>query len=422
MIKNRAALLRNLPPEFQKRRRVLLDIAEYVLAGLSPKKLFKKAFFKKNIKHFRRVVIFSIGKAAASMVKAALPLLRRTPNAIFMANKGHPLPTAEGVMRTKKIIAAARDLGHNDLAIVLISGGGSAMLTAPVLGITLEDKIKTTKMFLKCGATIQEMNVVRKHLSQVKGGRLASLLYPATVWGFVISDVPENDLSTIASGPLSPDPSSFADALKIIKKYWVKLPPRVQIYLEKGAKTPALETPKPGEKYFKNVTLRILADHTTILLKALEKAKQLKIPATVLAKPLTGEARLAASKLIKKAKKNGLLVASGETTVTCRGNGFGGRNQEFVLSCLHYLKKNQTLLSIGTDGIDGICPEKIAGAIGDFQMLKKAKEKKLAVDDFLRKNDSYTFFKKTNGLIKTGPTGTNLSDLFLVLQNKIDMV
>lgn len=414
MIKNKKTLLSHLPRQVRERRRLLLAIASSVITSIAPQKLFTKNLFPKNLHRFGRFILISIGKAASSMATAACSLLTRKPDEIFIANKGHPLPTQEGVVITKKIIAAARNLRENDLAIVLLSGGGSAMLTAPVPEISLEDKIRTTKALLRSGASIQEVNVVRKHLSEIKGGRLASLLYPAAVFGFVISDVPGNDLSTIASGPLSPDGSSFANAVKIIKKYHVHIPQRVSNYLEKGLKNPALETPKPGEKYFEKVTLRILADHTTVLKKAVEKAKKLKIRAVALPALLTGEARVVAPKFIKQGRKNALLLASGETTVTCRGKGFGGRNQEFVLAGLPYLKKNQTLLSIGTDGVDGICPGNVAGAVADFETLRQANNKKLKIDAFLKRNDSYTFFKKTNGLIKTGMTGTNLGDLVML--------
>lgn len=414
------------------RRKILLRIIDEVLKEISPEALFKKQFPKSNLSKFERIVLFSIGKAAKSMAQAAVKLLPLKkvapfgrinslaslrlglPNEILFADTGHPLPTQKGVLKTQKIIRCARSLGKKDLAIVLISGGGSAMLTAPVAGITLNDKITVTKALLKCGAPIQEINVIRKHLSQVKGGRLASLLYPATVWGFVISDVVGNDLSTIASGPLSPDKSTFLDALRIIKKYRIKAPLRILHYLEQGKNNPQLETPKQSEKYFEKVYIKILADHYTVAQKAAEKAKKMGLHVTVLNKAIIGEAGKASKSFIAHAKKNSLLIGVGETTVTVRGRGYGGRNQEFVLSGLQYLKKNQTLLSIGTDGVDGMCPEPIAGAIGDYEIMKRSQRKKLDINDFLKRNDSYTFFKKTGGLIKTGTTGTNIGDLVML--------
>lgn len=387
-------------------RKILLRIVHEVLKEISPQALLKNKPPKNDLSKFKRIALFSIGKAAKSMAQAVTKLLPRKPDEILLADSGHPLPTKEGVLKTQKIIRCARSLGKNDLAIVLISGGGSAMLVSPVPGITLADKINITKSLLKSGAPIQEINVVRKHISQVKGGRLASLLYPATVWGFVISDVVGNDLGTIASGPLSPDKSTFSDAIRIIKKYRIKTPKRILNYLE---------TPKPNEKYFEKVYIKILADHHTVAQKASEKAKKMGLKIILVNQAITGEARNASKSFIARAKKNRLLIGFGETTVTVRGKGFGGRNQEFVLSGLKFLKKNQTLLSIGTDGVDGICPEPVAGAIADSTTLEKAKKLKLNPASFLRQNNSYAFFKKTNGLIKTGSTETNLGDLMLLL-------
>lgn len=396
-------------------RKILLDIAKNVLSCCAPKKLFDGVIPRKLLADFERVVIISIGKAAAGMAKAVIPMLGRRPDAVLMANEGHPLPTERGIKNTEKIIKIARSLGEKDLAIVLISGGGSAMLVSPAQGISLKDKTTITRQLLKSGATINEMNVVRKHLSQVKGGRLAALLYPATVLGFVISDVVGNDLSTITSGPLTPDKSTFKDAIKIFKKYKIVAPKSVQEYLQKGLVDKRLETPKPGEKYFTKVFVKILADHKTVLKKTIEKAKELGLKTAVIKKEVTGEARDEARKFIAKGKKGKLLIACGETTVTCCGNGCGGRNQEFVLAGLQYLKPGQILLSIGTDGVDGVCPEPIAGAVADGTTLKIAAKKKLKIQDFLKNNDSYNFFRHTGGLIKTGPTGTNLGDLMMLL-------
>ncbi len=271
-----------LTPEESARRSLLLEIAQYVLKECSAEKLMRGAFTSSAVKGFKRVVVISFGKAARPMAKAILPLLGREPDVVLIADKGHPFPSERGIRATKKIMATARDLGEHDLAIVLMSGGGSAMLTAPVPEITLEDTIATTRALLRCGATIQEINIVRKHLSQVKGGGLASLLHPATVWGYIISDVVGNDLSTIASGPLTPDPTTFEDALKVIKKYKLRVPANVHRYLEKGTKNPLLETPKPDSRYFKKVTTKIVADHITIATKALEKANAMKKKATML--------------------------------------------------------------------------------------------------------------------------------------------
>lgn len=415
MIKNLKTLLKTLSLPVRKKRAILLKIADFVLDRISSKNLFGDKLKRSFLRRFDKIAIIGIGKAAKGMVNALTASMQRKPDKILLADQDHPLPTPAGVAKTQKIIRLARELGPNNLAIVLISGGGSAMLTMPVPEIKLKDKIDVTKALLRAGANINELNVVRKHLSQVKGGNLAALLYPAAVLGFVISDVVGNDLSTISSGPLSPDPTTFFDALKILKKYKISANKRIMDYLKKGLKNSALETPKQRSKYFKRVKIKILADHTTLLKMAAKKAKTMDIKTILGKKLITGEAREAAKILLKKARKGACAIFAGETTVTCCGNGAGGRNQELVLSALRHLKPDQTIISIGTDGVDGICPEPIAGAAADIETIKTAKKLKLNITDYLRRNDSYGFFKKTNGLIKTGPTGTNLGDLILIL-------
>lgn len=418
IIKNKRGLLKNLPADAFQRRKILLNIANYVLKNIQPEKLLRGSLSKRNFKKFRRILLIGIGKAAKGMVKGIVCELPKTPWKILLADSGHPLPTQKGIQNTKKIIEACRNLTKNDLAIVCLSGGGSSMFTLPIAGITLQDKIKLTNALLKSGATIQEINVVRKHISAVKGGQLASLLFPATVWGFVISDVPGNDLSTIASGPLSPDNSTPAQALAILKKYRIKIQKHI---------LPHVKSRKFDSRVFKNIHIKIIGDHTTSLTLSLKKAKQTGFKTHSLGSHITGEARSAAKKLLKGIRDQppalrrpgggsgiNIYIGSGETTVTCKGKGFGGRNQEFALAALPFLKKNQTLLALATDGVDGMCPEKIAGVIADHTLLAAAKKNGLHSSDFLNRNDSYSFFKKTGGLIKTGPTGTNLGDLIMI--------
>lgn len=417
MIKNKNWLL-DCSAQVRKRRELLIKVADFVLEKLSPANLLKGKLTADELKNAEKIIVIGIGKAAKKMVEVAMPEIHAKAYAkktkIFLADEGHPLPTKAGVLKTQKIVKAARSLTENDLAIVLLSGGGSAMLTAPARGISLKDKIKVTKELLKSGANIQEMNIVRKHLSQIKGGRLAKLLYPAKVMAFVISDVVGNDLSTISSGPLSPDKSTFSDALKVLKKYKIRTPANVYKYLEAGQKNPEMETSKSSEKFFKNVKIEIIADNSTVAKMAANKAKQLGLKCIVLKNPVIGEAKDEAKLFVKKARKKSLIIATGETTVSCRGSGWGGRNQEFALSALRYINPNQTVLSIGTDGVDGICPKDIAGVIADFEIIEKAKKNKLIIGDFLRNNDSYSFFKRCGGQIETGKTGTNIGDLMLL--------
>ena len=404
MIKNKTQLINLLGKDAE----ILLDIAEFTLKNLLPKKILQKEIKKINPKRYKKIVIFAIGKAAKTMARATQVALNIKNIKTLLADEGHPFPNKAGIQKTKKIITTTQSLTKNDLAIVLLSGGGSAMFVQPVNKITLEEKIDLTKQLLRSGANIQEINTVRKHLSQVKGGNFAKLLYPAQVKCFVISDVIGNDLSVIASGPLSPDPSTFKNALNILKKYKIKAAKNIEEHLKNGLKDKELETPKSKAKFFKNITIKILSDHNLSANLAEKRAKQLKLKAKIISTSLSGESREIAKKLVKNQKTTRLLIATGETTVTCKGTGHGGRNQEFVLAALPHLK-NQTILSIGTDGVDGICPEKIAGAI--------ANKKHLKIKAFLDNNDSYTFFKKTGGLIKTGPTGTNVGDLILLLKN-----
>lgn len=407
MIKNRTALMKNIGLEEKNRRNYLLDIAEHVLQETKSYELLQKIVRPRIFMGFKKIYVIGIGKAADTMVDAVCKLLPRKPTKIFLANEGHPLPTKDGIKNTQKIMNLRGKLGKRDLVIVMMSGGGSAMFVSPSKSVKLTEKIRLTRDLLKSGATINEINVVRKHLSEVKGGRLAETLYPARVFGFVISDVVGNDLSTIASGPLSPDPSSIEEAVGILEKY--KIPNSQKI------KNSMTESPKPREKWFEDVSLTIIADHGTVLEKAYAQAKKIGLRVNAVKQPLTGEARDIAREFIKQGKKNTLTIACGETTVTCIGKGHGGRNQEFVLAAMKYLKPNQTILSLGTDGVDGMCPEAIAGAIGDSETVIAARKHHLNLDDFLKRNDSYTFFKKTGGLIKTGPTGTNLGDLVMLL-------
>ncbi len=437
---NRTELLLNLPHELAEKAGIMLDIVDCVLEKISPENLIGDFFEKKDLRKFKRIAIFAIGKAAKQMAKASEKSLKkyhnRKPDIILLADVGHPLPTKAGLNKTKKIIAASKKLTKNDLAIVLISGGGSAMFVAPLTGITLNDEIKITNQLLKAGAPIKELNTVRKQLSQVKGGHFAEILYPATVWGLVISDVIGNDLSLIASGPISCDKSTPQDALNILKKYKIEVPKKMLEILQERK---AAKSKNPQSQIFKNVHVDIIADHFSALNAAVEKAKKLNLKVTSSKELIQGEAREIAQTILEKIKtKSGaasktsqkqIFIASGETTVTCKGNGYGGRNQEFVLSALKYLQtknesrknasadsafSNYCIISIGTDGVDGVCPELIAGAIGHQTILQSAQKQHLKIDDFLNRNDSYTFFKKTNGLIKTGPTGTNLGDLILI--------
>jgi len=402
---NNEELLKNLPAHEQQERAILLDIAKKTLEAINPYALVLNELKKLDSSKYEHVFVIGTGKGASKMAEAAekhfgkkitegfitIPQNEPSPNLkrIKYINASHPLPNQNGVRGAKEILRIAHLAGEKDLVITLISGGGSALMPLPIKGITLKQKIAITSLLLKSGANINEINTVRKHMSQIKGGNLASAIYPATCLNLVISDVLGDDLSAIASGPVSPDPTTIEDALKIFKKYKITPPKHLQ------------ETTKT----VKNVKSKILANHETAALTAKRIAS--KHNPKILDSHMEGDCNRKASETMKKIKK-GLYILTGETTVKITGKGKGGRNQQFVLACLKTAPKNATILSIGTDGVDGICPENIAGAIASASTPRKN------ITPYLKNNDSYNFFKKNGGLIKTGPTGTNLGDLILI--------
>ena len=399
-------------------RKKLLNIFKSTLKSLQPEQLLEKQLPDMDYRIYHKIVIFGIGKAAKKMAEAVSRKLPKKPDLVYLADEGHPLPTMIGVKKTEKIISEASKLTQNDLAIVLISGGGSAMFVKPAVGILLNDKIEITKKLLRSGANINEINIIRKHISHVKGGQFAKILYPAKVISFIISDVIGNDLGTIASGPLIPDQSTFEDAINILNKYHIKPPKNIQEYLKKGVNNTNLETPKSNDVFFKDLKLKIVADHKLVAHIAEQHARRLGFATEIYSTHLSGESRDKSRKMVRSCLKPILYIASGETTVTIKGEGSGGRNQEFVLAALPLIKRNQTMIAISTDGIDGICPEPIAGAFADYQIKLAAKNAKLDLKKFLANNDSYNFFKNVDGLIRTGPTGTNVGDFVLLYNQK----
>lgn len=408
-IKNKAELLR-VPEPYKHRRKILLDILEGVFTKIDAEKLTHEALREEKFGKYKNVYLMGAGKASYAMAQA---LKNKITKGIIVVPHGsklnklpgieilfasHPIPCCEGRKSAQKLLNFAKKAGKDDLVIFLLSGGASAMLPLPIQGVSLKDKIRITKLLLKKSATINEINTVRKHLSQIKGGQLAKALYPAKTICLAFSDVVKDDPSVIGSGPLSPDATTKNSAQKILKKY--KIPC--------GAKFK--ETPDKKDQCFKNIDYRIIANHKTVLLAAQKIAKKFKLKTYAHSHSLTGEARKIGPKLVKINKK-GLLIATGETTVNVKGKGRGGRNQELVLAAIPHLKQNQTILSVGTDGIDGITPKKVAGAIADRVIETKNAEK------FLSNNDSYHYFLDKKSLIETGPTQQNLGDLIMILKD-----
>jgi hydroxypyruvate reductase/glycerate 2-kinase len=339
---------------------------------------------------------------------------------------GHPLPDANGVRGTQELIGLAGQADERTLVVALVSGGGSALLVSPWEGITLAEKQATTALLLKAGAGIGEMNAVRKHLSRVKGGRLAALLHPATTVSLIVSDVIGNRLDVIASGPTAPDPSTFADALTVLDRYRLleETPQAVLRHLMTGSAGRLPETPKEGAPVFRRVNNRIIADNRAALAAARQAATGYGLNVEILSAEIAGEAREAgrwlahkaiAAQCARRAELPLCLLSGGETTVTVRGKGIGGRNMELALAFARKIEgvTGITLLSAGTDGRDG--PTDAAGAVVDGSTIPRGKKMGLDPSAFLADNDSYSFLRREGGLFVTGPTGTNVMDIQIVI-------
>ncbi len=337
----------------------------------------------------------------------------------------HPIPDENGIRATEQIIDLVRDAGKDTLVLCLISGGGSALLVSPIEGVSLGEKQLITDLLLRAGADIEELNAVRKHISRVKGGRLAEIAYPAKIKSIIISDVIGDKLDVIASGPTSVDPSTFSDALHVIEKFNLveKTPESILQVLNCGISGSIPDTPKPDNHIFDSVQNIIAGSNQKAIDAAAEGARHAGLEAKVLSSDLTGEARDTAGWLADRAKETltekkdekVCLISGGETVVTVKGPGKGGRNMELALSFAMQIEGMEgiTLLSAGTDGTDG--PTDAAGAIVDGNTIIKARQLGLDPADYLNNNDSYNFFKKIDSLIITGPTGTNVMDLQIIL-------
>ena len=340
---------------------------------------------------------------------------------ITVVEAGHPVPDAAGVRASERIAALVRNLQADDLVLGLFSGGGSALLALPPMGLTLEDLQAVNRALLGSGANIQQMNCVRRHLSQLQGGRLAARCAPAPVVTLLISDVPGDDPAAIASGPTVADPSSCADALRILDQYGIDVPQRVRAFLESGAE----ETIKPGDPRLAGGTLRIIASSQLALEAAARRARARGVPALILSDRIEGEARevgRAHADIARQVVMHGhplprpcVLLSGGETTVTVRQAGRGGRNAEFVLGAMLALEglPGVYALAADTDGIDGT--EDNAGACCGPDSLARAQALGLEPRGFLERNDSYGLFAALGDLVLTGPTRTNVNDFRALL-------
>jgi glycerate 2-kinase len=336
---------------------------------------------------------------------------------------GHPLPDEAGLRATARLLGDLEDCRAEDRIFFLLTGGASALLVAPAEGITLDDKIATTNHLLRSGADIRELNAVRKHLSRVKGGRLAERVAPAPILALLVSDVIGDDLSSIGSGPAVADPTTFGSCLDIADRYQLreKLPPRVRARLEAGARGELKETPKPGDPALAGARHVVLASNRLSLEAARAHAKSLGFEAEIFRADMVGDVHAVAREFAARLKEIGrrgepsALLAGGELTLAVKGSGLGGRNQEFALACALHLEgtKGRMVLAAGTDGTDG--PTDAAGAFADGDTVARARKAGLDARALLANNDSYRLFDGLGDLLKTGPTGTNVNDLVVGL-------
>ena len=382
-----------------------------------------------------RIFLLGAGKASGAMAAAAEEVagdrvaggfvvvkdgygghLRR----VEIAEAGHPVPDARGLAASGRLLEVARSAGEDDLVLFLVSGGGSALTPAPAPPITLAEKQEVTRLLLASGAAIGELNAVRKHLSVFKGGQLARAASPATVLTLALSDVIGDPFDVIASGPTAPDPTTFADALEVLARRGLsgRVPPSVARRLEAGRAGEIRETPKPGDPLFDRVTNVVVGNNALVTDAAAATARRLGYRTDLTTRELQGEARDVAREFVARARRlppPACLIAGGETTVTVRGPGKGGRCQEFALAAALELEPTDriTILAAGTDGTDG--PTDATGAIVDAWSIARGSAAGADARRALADNDAYRFLRASDDLLVSGPTRTNLLDLYVAV-------
>ncbi len=455
-IKNKQQLIENGKTELVRRARALaLDSIEHALNAVDPKKIVKAKLLLNesllqikehsfDLAEFHNVFVVGGGKAGGPMAEALeevlgsritegivnIPYGSASKTSIIMLHEAsHPLPDESGVAGTRLMLELAEKARSDDLVICLISGGGSSLMPCPKEGISLQNKQELTSALLKSGATINEVNSVRKHLSGFKGGWLAKKAYPATVLSLILSDVVGDPLDVIASGPTVPDSTTYADARKVLEEYglWDKAPYSIRKVLCDGEEGMIDETPKAQDKAFQQVYNIIVGNNRTATLAMCQYLKSQGLNTALLTSTLEGEAKCigpvlssVANEILvsgNPASKPAAIIAGGETTVKVTGKGLGGRNQELALSAALRLKKSDVsavvVACVNTDGVDG--PTDAAGAIIDQYTCLRAEKLGLKPERFLADNNSYNFFSKLADLVFTGQTGTNVNDISLII-------
>jgi hydroxypyruvate reductase len=433
------AALRAVEPGGLLARRLRLEGDQLEVLGQEPP-------LRLDLKRFERLVVLGAGKAAAALAAALERLLgERIDEGLVVVKDGygaplervrcleagHPLPDERGLAAAAEMEGLASRAGARSLIVVLVSGGGSALLPAPVPPLSLADKQAVTRALLASGAEIGEVNCLRKHLSRLKGGRLVSIVGGAEVLTLILSDVPGDRLESIASGLTVPDPSTYSEALGIVRKYGLELPPAAREVLERGLRGELEESPKPGDPRFARVHNVVVGTNRTGLEAARKEAEALGYAPLLLSSRIVGEARevgrvYAAIALDQRrfrdlgsGRRGACILGGGETTVRVRGQGRGGRNQECALGFLEELAsagpaaESLHFLAASSDGTDG--PTDAAGAFASLALLEKSRGMGLAPAEFLARNDSYAFFERIGGLLRTGPTNTNVCDFQICL-------
>jgi len=427
------AALAAVEPGAAVRRHVQLEGERLTVGG--------KAY---DLTAIERIWLVGGGKAATAMLAALYGILgdrvagglavtkyehvdpRLDSGPVEMVEAGHPLPDAAGVRGTRRLADLLAGATSRDLVLAVISGGGSALLVLPAPGLSLADLQRTTDLLLRSGATIVEMNAVRKHLSQIKGGGLARLAAPAPVISLILSDVVGDPLDVIASGPTAPDPTTFADAWSVLERYHLleQVPPAVKERLQAGLAGRVPDTPKPDAALFQRVQNVFVGSNRLAAEAAVATAQKWGLNALLLSTFVEGEARQVArvaAALLKElvhynrpVPRPACLLWGGETTVTVRGRGQGGRNQELALAAALALEglAQVVLVALGTDGTDG--PTDAAGAVATGETIARARALGLDPAAHLANNDAYPFFEALDDLIRTGPTGTNVNDLLFL--------